>query len=239
MGDPVYVAKWFVDRLRFRHRYQSNDALTPLVNASIGRIALKESRKDLNWFRRQDEEAVDHVVDWIESSLNSGAPWISNLNDKGIPKKLMKFGSLEAMHAEADKQMKRLLVHERQRMGKEDEEDFADEGGEFYIVHMKTPAALDNESNAMRHCVGHGAYDRRLSEKRSLMLSLRDRKGWPHMTIEIVNGEVVQARGKANSRPKEVHAAAAHRLLDIWGYYGGDTDYLLNFMTERPRYKWA
>ncbi|MCZ7861531.1 PcfJ domain-containing protein [Agrobacterium salinitolerans] len=230
MRDPLYVANSFVNRLRFRHRFQDNSALTPLVIASIGRIALKESRKDLNWFRNQDPEAADHVVDWIESAINRGAPWLSNVNDKGIPKKLMKFGSLESMCAAADKEMKRLLVNERQKMGLEDEEDFADEGGEFYIVHMKTPAALDNESNAMRHCVGHGAYDRRLSENGSLMLSLRDRKGWPHMTIEVANGSVVQARGKANSQPKQVHAAAAHRLLDIRDFNGRASSYLLKFV---------
>jgi hypothetical protein len=237
MRDPVYLADWFMKRLVFRHR--DNVALKPLLDASVGRIALKECRRDLEWYKNQDMDELDHVMDWIAAAVATGAPWLSNVDDQGRPKKLMKFGSLDAMRAEADKHMKRQFSSERQKMDKADEEDFADEGGEFNIVHMKTPAALDNESNAMRHCVGHGAYDGRLSEDGSLMLSLRDRKGWPHMTIEIVKREVVQARGKANSRPKEVHAAAAHRLLDIWGYYGRSTDYLLNFMSGRPQYKWA
>jgi hypothetical protein len=237
MLDPVYLADWFVKRLVFRHR--DNVAIRPLLYASFGRIALKECRRDLGWFENQDMDELDHVVDWIAAAVANGAPWLSNVDDQGRPKKIMKFGSLDAMRAEADKHMKRQFSNERQKMDKADEEDFVDEGGDFYIVQMKTPAALVNESNAMRHCAGHGAYNSRLSENGSLMLSLRDRDGWPHMTIEIVNGEVVQARGKANSHPKEVHAAAAHRLLDIWGVYGKSSAYLLNFMREKPQYEWA
>ena len=103
---------------------------------------------------------------------------------------------------------------------------------------MKTPEALRNESNAMRHCVGLGSYDRRLSGEHSLILSLRDRKGWPHMTIEIANRTVVRARGKANSGPKHIHAAAAHRLLNIWGYYGSATWHLLDFIDGPVEYPW-
>lgn len=175
--------------------------------------------------------------------METNAPWLSNVDEHGRPKKLMKFGTLEAMYAEADRHMRRLLSSQisrpRVELGQADEESFADEGGEFYLVRMKTANALDNESNAMRHCVGHGAYDRRLSDAGFLLLSLRDRKGWPHMTLQIVNGVVVQARGKANSAPKQEHAAAAHRLLDIWGYFGCSTQHLLRFIENPVSYDWA
>jgi hypothetical protein len=234
--DPVYVADQFVKRVS-RNRW-GGTRLRKLLYMSIGRIAVKECRRDIHWCNLQSNDRVSHIADWLAGAIAAEAAWLSNVDEQGRPKKLMKFGSLDAMHDEADKQMRKKLPQKRSKLGGCDEENFADEGGEYYLVQMKTSKALENESGAMCHCVGHGAYERRLSEKRSLMLSLRDRKGWPHMTIEIANGEVVQARGKANSYPKDVHAAAAHRLLDIWGYYGRASGHLLRFIEGPVRYEW-
>lgn len=228
MSEPDYVADHFVKRIAFR--CTPGAKMKGLLDLSVGRIARKECRRDIGWAKRQNLDEVAHIVDWLVTAVRTHADWLSKLDEQGRPKKLMKFGSLDAMHAEAEKQMRKLLTDERPKLGKSDEEDFADEGGEFYLVRMKTPKALRNESNAMRHCVGHGSYDCRLTENRSLMLSLRDRKGWPHMTIEVANGSVVQARGKANSQPKQVHAAAAHRLLDIRDFNGRASSYLLKFV---------
>ncbi|MBY3155191.1 hypothetical protein HFO56_22990 [Rhizobium laguerreae] len=214
-GDHVYVADQFVTRVvrgqGFGHR------LAELVRISIGRIALKECRRDLDWVRKQSGTKINHIADWLASAVANEAPWLSNVDERGRAKKLLKFGSLDAMHAEAEKHMKRKLAAEAAAIMAE-EETFADDGGEYRIVRLTTPASLDRESDAMRHCVGHGAYDRYLALDDYLLLSLRDKANRPHVTIQVNHGAIVQFFGKANTKPKPEYRAAALRLLEPFGF---------------------
>lgn len=185
-----------------------------LIELSIGRVALKEFRRDIGWKCPVGIDALEHVVDWLVSAEIEDADWLNNVDDLGRPKKLMKFGSIEAICKEADKQMLRKLTGSQSgTLGVQDVEPFADDGGDCYLVRLKTPAALKIESYKMRHCVGHGAYDAHLERDEYLLLSLRDRQGQPHMTIELDGGIALQARGKANSVPKDRYINEARRLL--------------------------
>ncbi|MCV9963864.1 PcfJ domain-containing protein [Pararhizobium sp. BT-229] len=212
--DPQYVADEFVRRLARAHGF--GPRLRKLAYISIGRIALKESRRDIAWCKRQSGVNVNHIADWLVGAVATEAAWLSNVDDQGRPKKLMKFGSLDAMHAEAEKHMKRALAAEAAAVASE-EETFADEGGEYRIVRLKTPRALDYESNAMRHCIGHGAYDRYLGHDGFLLLSLRDKGNRPHVTIQVNHRKIVQFSGKANSEPKPEYRQAALGLLSPLG----------------------
>ncbi|MCS4088561.1 PcfJ domain-containing protein [Rhizobium sp. BK176] len=212
--DPAYVANQVVKSIvrgrGFGHR------LRELVEISIGRIALKELRRDIGWREKQSWSDISHIADWIASAVASEEAWLSNLDERGRVKKLMKFGSLAAMHAEAEKQMKRKLVAQPVAMVAE-EPVFASGDGEYRIVQLTTPAALDRESDAMRHCVGQGAYDRYLGHKDHLLLSLRDKSNRPHVTIQVRNLKIVQFLGKANSTPKLEYRDAALALLEPLG----------------------
>lgn len=213
--DPVYVADQFV--IRIVRARGMEDRVKDLVRMSMGRIAIKESRRDIDWCRRQNGLQINHIVDWLISAIATDAPWLSNVDELGRPRKLMKTGSIDALYAEAEKQMQKKLSRERAGLGVEDEQDFAVDRGEFRIVRLKTPKALDCESNAMRHCIGHGAYDRLLDQDEHLLLSLRDAYNVPHATIEVRAGKIVQFHGKANSTPKDSYRQAVERLLSPLG----------------------
>lgn len=210
---PEYLASRLVQDLC---RVGSVVTSRRLVELSIGRIALKEFRKDCGWRDSVEPGDLQHVVDWLKSATRDKAPWLANVDELGRPRKIMKAGSLEALCREADKQMRRKLnALPGDKLGPDDVETFSDDGGEFHLVQLKTSAALKSESIAMRHCVGHGAYDEHLATDDYYLLSLRDKSGRPHMTIEVRDGEILQSRGKANSKPKPLYTLAAAGLLAL------------------------
>lgn len=226
--DPEYVTDQFVKRIvrgqGFGHR------LGELVKISIGRIALKESRRDIDWVRKQIGTKINHIADWLASSVANDAPWLSNVDEHGRVKKLMKFGNLEAMHAEAEKHMRRKLAAQAAAVVG-DEPTFAENGEGYKIVRLTTESALDRESAAMRHCVGHGAYDRFLGSDDHFLLSLRDKANRPHVTIQVNHGTIVQFFGKANSAPKPEYRDAALGLLSPFGF-----DFPVPYMWDDPAF---
>jgi hypothetical protein len=213
--DPEYVADQFVTRIVRGQGFGRR--LRGLVEISIGRIALKECRRDIDWVGKQSGTKINHIADWLASSVTNEAPWLSNVDERGRVKKLMKFGSLDAMHAEADKHMKRKLAAEAVAVAGE-EPVIADDGGDYRIVRLTTARSLDRESAEMRHCIGHGAYDRYLGHSDYLLLSLRDKSNRPHVTIQVSHGKIVQFSGKANSDPKSEYKDAALGLLSALGF---------------------
>lgn len=234
--DPAFIADQFLRRVAgyhgnaFDRPERVEERVEELAYLSLGRIALKECRRDILWCLKQDPAQVRHVIDWIVSAVVNNAEWLSNLDDLGRPKKLMKFGSLGAMVVEADKAMRLALSKERASIGETDETVFADDGGDYRIVRLKTPRSLDVESGEMRHCVGHGSYDHRLADPDYFVLSLRDRRNYPHATIEVRAGRIIQFRGKANHKPKPVYRDAAVRLLEPHG---------IEFLAEPPENPWV
>ncbi|MBY3432760.1 hypothetical protein HFN89_01040 [Rhizobium laguerreae] len=214
MRDPDYVAAQFVHRVVRGQGFGRR--LAELVKVSVGRIALKGCRQDIDWCGRQNGTQINHIADWLASAVATEAPWLSNVDEHGRPKKLMKFGTLDAMSAEADKHMQKRLTAAAAAVVRE-EETFADDGGEYRIVRLTTPSALDRESDAMRHCIGHGAYDRYLGRDEFLLLSLRDKGNHPHITIQVNHGKIIQFFGKGNSTPKAEYRDAALGLLSPLG----------------------
>jgi hypothetical protein len=151
---------------------------------------------------------VRHVADWLKVAVAEKAPWLARVDDLGRPKKLMKLNSLEAIVAEADKQMRRKqsgLAKAAAVAG--DEEMHFDLGDGWSLVKLLSEAALDRESRAMQHCIGHGAYDDYLETDDALLLSLRDPFGNPHATTEVVGGRLVQCQGKQNKAPVEKYVS--------------------------------
>lgn len=74
-----------------------------------------------------------------------------------------------------------------------------------HFLYLLTPKDLKYEGAIMKNCVAGKRYKKRVKEKKIIILSLRDSKNKPHVTIEIdVNlNEVVQQYGKTNTEPKE------------------------------------
>ena len=179
-----------------------NICLSELLAYCIGRLCLRSTKTSGNWKHDLSKIDVGHVVDWLKVALINDAEWLKNVDGQNRPKKLMKFGDFNSVIQEADKAM--LLSAQRNKniqLIEGDEELYQEPDDGYYLVKLLTPAALDREGSQMQHCIGDGAYDRRLKSNTSYFLSLRDREGKPHITIEIKDGAVVQMQGKQNKAP--------------------------------------
>jgi len=72
-----------------------------------------------------------------------------------------------------------------------------------HFLYLLTPKDLKHEGAVMGHCVAGSHYKNKINNRKSLILSLRDSKNMPHVTIEIDvdRRQVVQQYGKGNKKP--------------------------------------
>ncbi|MBZ5762408.1 PcfJ domain-containing protein [Rhizobium sp. VS19-DR104.2] len=177
-----------------------------LMSFCVGRLMLRAAQRGEDWRTIATNGQLAHIADWLRSALINAQPWIENVDDRGRPRKLLKFNSVDGVVAEADKAMsKSSLRRSKAELGEDDETTDAKLSDGFSLVRLLTPAALHRESARMRHCIGDGAYDAHLTDERYRYLSLRDDSGKVHPTLEIWDGRVTQFHGKQNSRPLPLH----------------------------------
>jgi hypothetical protein len=139
-----------------------------LLGLSLGRVL-----SNTEW---TDQRAVltrnlSHIIDWLHAAVVNNESWLERRDEFGRPKKLMKFGSLDQIIKEADKAMlKAAQKLQSIQLVEGDEELYQELADGYYLVRLKTAAALDRESAEMQHCVGLGAYDASLNDDNSLIL---------------------------------------------------------------------
>lgn len=174
-----------------------------------------------------------HILDWLIYSQAMNVPWITNVDERGEPKKLTKCGSLDALVHEADKGFRlRLLMPTWHLNGDDveapvaaevsvdDETEIADLGVDHTLVELLSPRALRVEGGRMRHCIGHGGYDYRLRDPGYRYFSVRDPNGMPLATLELKGDLVRQFRGPANDDPLPVVADLLSRYAAENGWQG-------------------
>jgi hypothetical protein len=156
-----------------------------------------------------------HVADWLITAVADGQPWVTNVDDNGYPKKLMKCGSLDRLVHEATKGLRQRNI--RDSVLSCDDESFVFAlGAGHTLVRLLSRAALRKEGLVMHHCIGRGAYDDLLDDPEIGFFSVRNMDGKPLATLEVRDGYVRQFRGPANATPavKELVAPA----LDAFGW---------------------
>jgi hypothetical protein len=157
---------------------------------------------------------VGHIADWLKAAVANKAPWLSKLDEKGRPKKLLKFGTLEAIAAGADKAMRRHNQNARRsELAVDAEIAYMELADGYRLVRLMSTEALDAESLEMQHCIGHGGYDDKLADPSVVFLSLRDATNKAHATLEIENGIIRQLSGKQNAYPDPKYLRLLHPLL--------------------------
>lgn len=178
---------------------------------SLGRVVIKDSIKaGTLTFSAISESDIRHISDWLAVAHSENAHWLSRLDSQGRPVKLMKFGSVDQIITEADKEMdKRRNAGIVQNVGvvpdaSTDVKVVHDAGDGWTIVKLMTPEALDREGHTMGHCVGQGAYYNALRNNFAGIYSLRDPFGKSHVTMEIdrLGSRLEQIKGKQNNCPK-------------------------------------
>jgi hypothetical protein len=180
-----------------------------LLTFCLGRLFMKAHAKGENWQALATSIDERHIADWLRASVTNNASWLSNLDELGRPKKLMKFGNVEQVSGEAHKAM--VKANQAAVGHVADGEKFVMEvGGGMYIVQLLTPEALDYESSKMQHCVGNGGYDEAMAKNERHFFSLRSGIANPHVTIDIdvASGWVNEMKGKQNSHPDDAYLKA-------------------------------
>lgn len=196
-----------------------DERLGVLLALSVGRLMLRSAKKDEDRKQGFSDQKIRHVADWLKAATVNGAAWLDNVDDLGRPKKLLKHPTFDALLAEVD----RAMLVEAQRLGKVrlvegDEALHAQLPDGMMLIRLLTPAALDRESSVMQHCIGNGGYDDFLGQDAHLFLSLRDRNGKAHATLEINNGKITQLQGKQNKPPLRKYVDALIPLIRQNGY---------------------
>lgn len=218
MSKPAFAN---LDDLYADFSYRINEAtddyrVGEFLAHSMGRvIANLFKRGQLTKIEYRDYISTDlgHIKDWLTASILNNEPWLRNKDEKGRPKKLMKFSTVAQITQEADKAMIKAAQKELAiSLNKRDEELLMKLSDDFYIVRMLTPEALDRESGYMQHCIGQGAYDEKVRSNEYGYYSLRDRAGKPHVTIEVFSpidrnqSMILQIQGKQNKPPISKYA---------------------------------
>jgi hypothetical protein len=229
LTDLIGKAVWTIRRdelSRFHKRIPDEQfkQLLRLFECSIARVVAKMG-PDEAAFRRKVTEArskMPHIVDWLLSSIVENAHWLAKTDDRGRPKKIMKCGTVDALHREAEASMKKQRARQPAVvLDPADEQVFMELSDGWRIVRMVSKAALARESQAMGNCIGLGAYDHLLGSADIGLLSLRDRTNEPHVTIDIDLGRnvLVEVRGKANTFPKEEYAGIMRPFFRKHGWW--------------------
>lgn len=103
-------------------------------------------------------------------------------------------------------------------------------------VDVKTPDALSLEGNIMGHCVGGSNYCNAVAQDSTKIISLRDKKGIPHVTIQLEKTpegftRVAQIKGTANNSPEKYFGEINAFLNDYSSKLGKNLT-----ITERPSF---
>jgi hypothetical protein len=149
---------------------------------------------------------------WIGKQISKNPELINNLNDfqfiidwalKARPDIFSM--SFEKAFENSDEWHKNLKPKNSNHILKQKEDDkiiYRTKDNNYFFV-LLNPDELDIEGDIMKNCVG--AYKEKLKKGHSLIISMRDKKNEPHITIEVDvrTSSVVQVKGKANTNPSE------------------------------------
>lgn len=163
----------------------------------------REVSKDLDLIDRQND--FQFIIDWakkdkpdifslsFKEAFSSAQDWHDNLKTTG------KYRIFEE-----DKDEKRVV--------------YVSNNKKFFFMLLNVNE-LDAEGDIMRNCVS--SYKNKLVRGHSLIISMRDNKNQPHVTIEVDvrTSSVTQVRGKANTSPgKEYMKIITEFALHVSGF---------------------
>nr|WP_250807869.1 PcfJ domain-containing protein [Neorhizobium tomejilense] len=193
-------------------KLSDNITVTGLLEVSLGRVLENAGRDGRPVMHLVNAEQATHIADWLAGAVISGEAWLSRTDEDGRPRKLMKFSDVAGILKEADKAMAKLAQKNRSiTLAPGEEELYAELEDGYYVVRLLTPKALDRESGTMQHCIGGGGYDHKVGTEHYDYLSLRNRFGKPHATMELdlrpARGpKMIQIYGKQNDAPDTKYA---------------------------------
>lgn len=184
---------------------ESNPVMN-LLNPSILpphlRVAAKQAEPvAFSWYGDRNPNLLPELAD-ITDYLSTRTPAeIKNMGYADVVAKTQEWHAmLEQARKDPSKFSKKQLT--------QGTELFMPASNDMKWLDVKSSDALSLEGNIMGHCVGGSNYCSAVDEGTKKIVSLRDKKGIPHVTIELAsdnkNGvfdRVVQVKGTGNSQP--------------------------------------
>jgi hypothetical protein len=166
---------------------------------------------EMKWGRRAGlyldtyGDDLRHVRDWLYVVGREVPRWVHDVDEFARPRKFLKPGSIPELRRFADREWSRMRRPEMptRELTDEDVREVMDLGDGYTLVQLLSPEALDAETAALRHCVGHGWYDSKLAMRGTAIYSIRDEHGVARATIEVSGRLVIQIRGYLNEWPGE------------------------------------
>jgi len=223
-GGPIY--KWFTNSLMKFLTGPATSVSYPFQQSLIGLEPHKYKEGEPEWMQKDDVVDFTDVGNWPK--MDHIMDYFNSLSDRERAKIVKK--PYEQVDKEVEQWDKDLAAQEKSSEGRLKEGadyEVLYKDGEFTWVKLKTKAAYECEGEGMGHCVG--GYDPDSPE--NTIISLWDKKGEPHVTIEIqaYGGnpgnpypddfeEMVQIKGKQNDAPvgkyKDITAKFVKKWLD-------------------------
>ena len=174
-GGPIY--KWFTNNLM---KWLTGPSGINDVESLIDLDPHTYKEGEPEWM------AKDDVVDFAETGnwpkMDHIIDYFNSLSDREREKIVKK--PYEQVEKEVEQWDKELAEQERSEdtgLKKDKDYEVIGKDGEFTWVKLKTRAAYECEGESMGHCVG--GYDP--DDPENIIISLWDKKGEPHVTIEM------------------------------------------------------
>lgn len=222
----VSVGRLFIDWSRQVDRDIAAGLPGPAPSRHLPPAIQKYSRWHIrvDAFLGQYQYELVEILDWLLLAGGARHQWLENVDENNRPKKLMKCRTVQALYDESQKCMRGRQSPKKSAkdLTDADERHVVDLGAGYTVVELLTPEALDAESTRMRHCIGHGNYDAKLSHPGFYYFSIRDADGQPCVTVELapklVDGEfrsvVRQFQGPRNAAPEPHIVELFNNALD-------------------------
>jgi hypothetical protein len=207
-GDDAFfkdLGVWSVNRIGMGRRarpgeevYRPSPDLAATVVAMVSEMPAFKGRHQ-----------ADPVFPWIAQQLAKRR--VGELGNDTWSHKLRRGGTMLGQWYEAERP--NLGQYDLDQAFAEAEEWSKEHGGEdvpqgevvvdlsdgWTAQQLATKEQLDAEGEEMQHCVG--SYCKLVQAGQTTIYSLRDKKGHPHVTIEVARKRVQQVRGKQNEKP--------------------------------------
>jgi hypothetical protein len=176
---------------RFNPSTTLNNKLTHIVDwlKAANDTATGETPADQQTVTRAKKtlKGINNVS--ITQAFDHSENWVKELNSKG---------SADLVRSKDETGLVPVLAH-----------------GEFKWYRLTDQECLDREGNVMGHCVA--SYGTDVKKGIAVIYSLRDAQNYPHVTVEVRQGQLEQVKGKQNRAPVEKYERATIELLNTLG----------------------
>tara|TARA_R110000744_G_scaffold258962_1_gene374208 strand:- start:154 stop:1788 length:1635 start_codon:yes stop_codon:yes gene_type:complete len=221
-GGAIY--KWFTNSLMKFLTGPATSVSFPFQQSLIGLEPHNYKEGEPEWMAKDGVVDFTDVGNWPK--MEHIIDYFNSLSDRDREKIVKK--PYEQVDKEVEQWDKDLAAQEKSSEGrlKEDADyEVLYKDGEYTWVKLKTKAAYECEGEGMGHCVG--GYDP--DNDNNTIISLWDKKGEPHVTIEIQEyggnpgnpypddiEEMVQIKGKQNDAPVGKYKEIAAKFVKKW-----------------------